>query len=117
MIESINTEKIQSHETDFSTVAPSRAPEAKDLKYQPEDKTREGNTEVSQAQLDELQRKIESVKSLRIHFSEHEETGRTMVKVIDKETEELIREIPPEDLLNVIAKLDEMIGILFDEKV
>ena len=40
-----------------------------------------------------------------------------MVRVVDKETEKLIREIPPEEFLNLAAKLDEMVGIIFDKKV
>ncbi len=52
-----------------------------------------------------------------LNFSVHESTGRTIVKVIDKETEKLIREIPSEELLNMADKMGEMIGILFDKKV
>jgi flagellar protein FlaG len=47
----------------------------------------------------------------------HEETGRTMVNVKEQETGKLIRQIPPEQLLDLAAKIDEMIGILFDKKV
>lgn len=117
MINSINLEKTQSQETNFTTVEPSSATEDKKLNYQPEHEAREEIKEVFQVQLDELQNKIESINNFRIQFSEHEATGRILVKVIDKETEELIREIPPEDLLDALAKLDEMIGILFDKKV
>ena len=46
----------------------------------------------------------------------HDETGRTMIKIMDKTTEKLIREIPSEDVLNLAAKIEEMIGILFDKK-
>jgi flagellar protein FlaG len=37
--------------------------------------------------------------------------------VINRDTDELIREIPAEKVLDMAAKLDEMIGILFDAKV
>ena len=40
-----------------------------------------------------------------------------MVKVVNKETEELIREIPSEEILNLAARLDEMVGMIFDETV
>ncbi|MBW2010811.1 MAG: flagellar protein FlaG [Deltaproteobacteria bacterium] len=117
MINSINTEKIQSQEINLTKVESSSATEENARNYQPEHKACEEIKEVSQVQLDELQNKIERINNFRIQFSEHEATGRTLVKVIDKETEELIREVPPEDLLNALAKLDEMIGILFDKKV
>jgi flagellar protein FlaG len=73
--------------------------------------------QISQPLLDEVQEEINQLHHVRLQFSLHKETGRTTIKVIDKETEQLIREIPPKDLLDLAAKMDEMIGILFDKKV
>lgn len=53
----------------------------------------------------------------QFEFSIHEKTKEIMVKVIDRETGELIREIPPEKILDLIAKLWELAGILVDERV
>lgn len=39
-----------------------------------------------------------------------------MVKVIDAETEEVIREIPPEKILDLVAMIWEMIGLIVDER-
>ncbi|MHB1126197.1 MAG: flagellar protein FlaG [Bacillota bacterium] len=50
-------------------------------------------------------------------FSIHEGTKQIMVKVINKETEETIREIPPEKILNLVAKIWEIAGIIVDERV
>ncbi|MFC5469704.1 flagellar protein FlaG [Cohnella suwonensis] len=47
----------------------------------------------------------------------HEATNTIMVKVINKDTGELIREIPPEKTLDLVAKMSEFAGILIDEKV
>ncbi len=49
-------------------------------------------------------------------FSYHEETKRISIKVLDQETGEVIREIPPEKTLDMIAKTLELAGILVDEK-
>ncbi len=49
-------------------------------------------------------------------FSYHEETKRIAIKVMDQETGEVIREIPPEKTLDMIAKSLELAGILVDEK-
>ena len=46
----------------------------------------------------------------------HEKTKQIMVKVIDKETGDIIREIPPEKNLDFVAKLMEMAGIIIDER-
>jgi flagellar protein FlaG len=53
----------------------------------------------------------------RFEYSIHEQTNTIVVKVIDTETNEVIREIPPEKILNLIAKLWELAGIIVDEKV
>ena len=49
-------------------------------------------------------------------FGIHEETNRVTIKIVDKDTKEVIREIPPEKTLDMIAKVWEMAGILVDEK-
>jgi len=52
----------------------------------------------------------------RFEYSIHEETKEIMVKVINKETQEIIREIPPEKILDMVAKMWELVGILVDER-
>jgi flagellar protein FlaG len=49
-------------------------------------------------------------------FSIHEATNQIMVKVIDNETHEIIREIPNEKILDMVAKMWEMAGIFVDER-
>lgn len=52
-----------------------------------------------------------------IEFTIHEETNKIMVKIIDNETDEVIKEIPAEKILDMMAKFCEMVGILVDEKI
>lgn len=49
-------------------------------------------------------------------FGIHEGTNRVMIKIIDKETKEVLKEFPPEKTLDMITKVWEMAGILIDEK-
>ena len=49
-------------------------------------------------------------------FGIHEETNRVTIKIVDTDTNEVIKEIPPEKTLDMIAKIWEMAGILVDEK-
>lgn len=49
-------------------------------------------------------------------FAIHKETKQIMVKVIDKSTKEVIREIPPEKILDAVAHMCEIAGIFMDEK-
>lgn len=72
---------------------------------------------LSQETLDEIARDLESLHSVGLNFTQHEETGRTMVRITNRETDEVIREIPEKQVLDLAAKIEEMVGILFDEKV
>jgi|GEM_PF-6452740 len=53
--------------------------------------------------------------SFRLNFDIHEATNLVMVQVIDRNTEDIIREVPPESRLDIVAKLREFAGLLFDE--
>ena len=46
----------------------------------------------------------------------HEKTNRVTLKIVDKETDKVIKEFPPEKTLEMIAKAWELAGILVDEK-
>ena len=52
----------------------------------------------------------------RCEYSYHKETNRVSIKVINEDTDEVIREIPPEKSLDMLQKMWEMAGILVDEK-
>lgn len=63
--------------------------------------------------VEELNSKIGNSEAI---FGVHEETNRVTIKIVDKETKEVIREIPPEKTLDMIAKAWELAGILVDER-
>ncbi len=50
-------------------------------------------------------------------FSIHEDTKAIMVKVINSETQEVIREIPPEKILDMVAKMWELAGLIVDRHI
>lgn len=56
------------------------------------------------------------IRNVGLEFEVHEATGRLKVTVLDKETGDIIREVPPQQVLDMAAKLDEMMGILFEQK-
>lgn len=57
-----------------------------------------------------------AMTSNELHYSYHKPTRTVCVKVIDSETKELVREIPPQKELDALAKMWELAGILVDEK-
>jgi flagellar protein FlaG len=65
---------------------------------------------------------LEEVQSyltdLNIHlsFSVHYKTRDTVVQVIDNHTGEIIRQIPSDDLLHLKERMNELRGMLFDQR-
>lgn len=51
-----------------------------------------------------------------IQFSVDEDTGRTVVKVVDRQTQDIIRQIPSEEMLDLAQALDKLQGLLIKQK-
>lgn len=82
-----------------SNAAPGKQPSAAELKKA----------------VSELQMKTQaSVPDLR--FSIDSDTGRTVVKVTDANTKELIRQIPSEEVIRLNKDLDTMQGLLLNRQ-
>ena len=52
----------------------------------------------------------------KLEFSIHKETNQIMIKVVDKNTKKVIKEIPPEKILDMMAKMVELSGNFIDER-
>ena len=75
--------------------------------------------EVDRATAEKISEAIQQFVSsmdVKLSFQVHDDTGAIMVKVINQETGEVIREIPPSRVLDLAAKIDKMIGALFDAR-
>lgn len=53
----------------------------------------------------------------RLKFTVNREIDQVVVKVIDKETDKVIKEIPPESLMRLHVRMKEAIGLLIDEQI
>lgn len=49
-------------------------------------------------------------------FGIHDGTNRVTIKIVDKDTREVVKEFPPEKTLDMIEKVWEMAGLMVDEK-
>lgn len=64
----------------------------------------------------DLNKAVEALhKDLR--FQIHEQSERLMVEVIDVVKNEVIKEIPPQQLLDMLGRIREMVGLIIDEKI
>lgn len=52
-----------------------------------------------------------------LDISIHDKTHQIMVKVLNKETGELIREVPSEKMVDLVAKMMELAGAIVDERI
>lgn len=67
--------------------------------------------------LDEIGMQHGRLSPVRLDYSVHKSTGRLMVDVVDRETGEVLRTVPPEKLLNTLARIMEYVGLMLDETV
>lgn len=71
---------------------------------------------------EELQKKVDEINeyvlgyNAQFSFKVHEGTGRTFVRMIDMQTHDVIKEIPPERMLDVVAGIWDLMGIAVDRK-
>ncbi|WP_172200918.1 flagellar protein FlaG [Saccharibacillus qingshengii] len=82
----------------------------------------QGTISASLGEQQLIQRIEHAVKSLEgpqttLDISIHEKTHEILVKVLNKETGEIIREVPKEKTLDLVAQMMELAGILLDKRV
>lgn len=73
------------------------------------------NKEVLQGIATELTKFMQSL-STDLQFSIHEKSGRMLVRVVDSSSHEVLKEFPPEELLDTIGAIREYVGALLDKK-
>ena len=130
-IESINTNinasTFQSYRNNVE--APGNSPEAPEIE-KPElqdvqlmsTKAAENFSDESEEQKEKLESAIKKLNETAkvfnrsLKFKMHEATHRTMISVIDTDTDKVIREIPGEEALDMVAKMQEYLGLIFDKK-
>jgi flagellar protein FlaG len=52
-----------------------------------------------------------------IQFELHEKLNEYYVKIVDRDTKEVIKEIPPKKLLDIYAAMVEQLGLIVDKKI
>ena len=52
-----------------------------------------------------------------LEFYVDKDSGRDVIKVIDKASGDLIKQFPSEEVLTLVAKLSDMVGGFIDAKV
>lgn len=105
--------KAQVRPVEKSAEAAKNALDEKRLR-QEQDKARLSRSEV-QAAVEEVQVRMDQMGT-NLQFAMDKMAEDIVVKVTDKKSGELIRQIPSEDVVKLRKKLEELSGLLFDEK-
>lgn len=116
----MNIESIRIAENNVQHSAASGAPAAKATQQSEGSRKAEPRSpdlaEIRTVTAD-MQEDIEMIYNVKLDFSVDQSTGEVMVTVSEKESGEVIREIPPAEMLKLAAKMDEMVGLLLDRSI
>ena len=67
------------------------------------------------ADAQQLQNMSDMVMGRKLQFNVNKELGSVVVKIVDPSTEQVVKEIPSEDIQNLKIRIRKAIGVLFDE--
>ncbi len=99
------------------------------IKIPPEQKERadvkmeETNGSNNQIDREELKRIIEEIRKKMDYLNKYlrididNELDIPVIKIVEKETDKVIRQIPPDYMLSIMKRIDEMLGIIINERI
>ena len=72
--------------------------------------------EIRQA-VEQVRRQVEAKAPNELSFSIDQETGRSVVRIVDRKTGEVLRQIPAQEMLDIAKSIDKMQGLLLKQEV
>ncbi len=79
--------------------------------------TRKLSQEEAQQMVNVVQERLDSIGgNLSLGLTEHSKSESIVVQIRDKANHEVVRQFPSEELLELQSKLDDLVGLLFDQK-
>lgn len=65
--------------------------------------------------VDRLNKFVEA-DNISVEYNVHPQFKDLMIKIVDKSTGDVLVEVPPKKILDMVAKMCELAGIIFDKK-
>ncbi|WP_346937731.1 flagellar protein FlaG [uncultured Clostridium sp.] len=84
--------------------------------------TQEATEKNQNYKLEEIHKAVDKLnkfmedEDIYTEYSVHDKLNQIMIKIIDRNTKEVLLEVPPKKILDMVAKMCEMVGILVDKK-
>lgn len=114
-----NTINFNSYNSNLSEYAETNAemaiPQVQKVETQASESDNSKNQEYNKNDLDKALRKLNNfLKDERTHaeYSVHKDLGTIMIKVVDEDTKEVILEVPPQKILDMIASMCKQVGLI-----
>lgn len=88
--------------------------------YLDERKNRSEETQLDKKDIERITEELNDfMQSINtdIKFVLHQKTGQLMVQVVDMERQKVLREAPPKEILDVLARIRDFVGALLDKKI
>ena len=79
------------------------------------DKNQKYKLEEVHKAVDKLNKFMED-EDIHAEYEVHDKLNQIMIKIVDNKTKDVLLEIPPKKILDMVAKMCEMVGILVDKK-
>ncbi len=88
------------------------------LRKKEDEKDKKTGLDISNEKLKKIKdatNKVLAQLNIQLDFTFDKQLKKIIVKVINKETGEVIRQIPPEEMLKIAKRMEEMVGVLLDK--
>ena len=94
--------------------------DAKADKKQQDDKDKQDEQKLNEDQVDYITKELNKLMSkinCNLQFTYQKELNTMSVKMLDKKTHEVIKEVPPEKLIKHMIKAKDWLGAFLDKKI
>lgn len=108
----IAADEIAKDTTNISTKEASEDNANQEENQQSKQHLEKQNAKIKKA-VEDINRKATNSEAI---FGIHEATNRVTIKIVDRNTKEVIKELPPEKTLDMLAKAWELAGLMVDER-
>ena len=117
-VEAVNESAAQGNSTDVAaqvaTVKSKDDSNNQDNTGKGDDTKKEPTNEQIKKAVEDLNKKM---KNTSCEFGIHDATNRVTIKIVDKDSKKVIKEYPPEETLDMIAKAWELAGLMVDKRL
>jgi uncharacterized FlaG/YvyC family protein len=113
---SVSPETGKAGELPFAFVSSASGPSRKDfIRTGPPDSTAVVDTETARIIMESIRQNLESL-NVTISFSRYGRNGQNIaITILEKDTGKVVREIPPQEMQRLSMKMEELVGMIFND--